>query len=77
MIEKLVPLYFRESAPEYLDDGSCLLWFGRPIDYIGITRKGVDFIEIKTGKSDLTANERQLKDHIDNGRVRWRTVRVK
>ncbi len=55
---------------------------GKPIDYIvfdGLadgTDVTVTFVECKTGKSQLNANERSVRDAIDNKRVKWEIIRI-
>ena len=55
-----------------------LRYLGTPIDYIGF--KGLSegelqevvFIEVKSGKTALlTKNEKQVKEAVENGKVRW------
>ena len=49
-----------------------LFYLGDPIDFIGIKYgEGVDFIEVKTGRFRLTADEKQLRDLIEDGRVNY------
>lgn len=48
-----------------------LFYLGEPIDFVGIKyEQGIDFIEVKSGKGRLSADERRLKELIDQGRVR-------
>jgi predicted Holliday junction resolvase-like endonuclease len=43
-----------------------LFYLGEPVDFVGINyNKGIDFIEVKTGKSSLTEDEKRLKDLIE------------
>jgi len=57
-------------------------FLGKPVDFIFF--KGIDeenitdvvFLEVKTGKSSLTVNERRLRDAITEKRVEWREYRV-
>ncbi|HTE18301.1 MAG TPA: Holliday junction resolvase-like protein [Armatimonadota bacterium] len=57
-------------------------FFGSPVDLIvfdgmdeGCVRDVV-FLEIKTGSSALNARQRQIRDAITSGRVRWRELRL-
>jgi predicted Holliday junction resolvase-like endonuclease len=43
---------------------------GQPVDYIGIGDY-IDFIETKTGTSGLTPEERQIKEMIEQNKVRF------
>lgn len=49
---------------------------GQPIDIIGIGSDSIDFIEVKTGSSVLTASEKHIKDLVDSGRVRFILARL-
>ena len=43
-----------------------LIYLGSPIDFIGIDyARGIDFIEVKSGKSHFTEDEIKLKDLIE------------
>lgn len=59
-----------------------LVFLGKGVDYIcfdGLssgTLREIVFLEIKTGKSTLNANENRIKDAIDKGRVRRETLRM-
>ena len=60
-----------------------LNFMGSPIDFVGF--KGLDgedeieikFIEIKSGKSRLTKNQRRIRDAVIAKRIEWVEVRVK
>ena len=60
-----------------------LNFMGNPIDFVGF--KGLDgegeieikFIEIKSGKSRLTKNQRRIRDAVIAKRIEWVEVRVK
>ncbi|KKS63923.1 hypothetical protein A3A14_02950 [Candidatus Daviesbacteria bacterium RIFCSPLOWO2_01_FULL_43_38] len=51
---------------------------GWPIDFIGIkNNERIDFIEVKSGNSsDLTEEEKHIKNLIQRGCVRFRLIRV-
>jgi predicted Holliday junction resolvase-like endonuclease len=57
-------------------------FIGKPIDFLifkGMDDQRIDevvFIEIKTGNSQLSPNERSLRDAIETKRVRWHEYRV-
>ena len=44
---------------------------GQPVDFIGISDEHVDFIEVKTGTSELEPEEREIKRLIEEGKVRF------
>lgn len=55
---------------------------GKPIDFIvfkGADEKNIDeviFVEVKSGNAKLNQHERNLKDTIDQKKVRWVEYRV-
>ena len=59
-----------------------LRFLGSPIDFVGF--KGLDgegeidikFIEIKSGKSRLSKNQRRIRDAIIAGRIGWAEIRT-
>ena len=49
-----------------------LFYLGEPIDFVGVKYGvGIDFIEVKTGKTSLTPAERELKDLIESKLVNY------
>ena len=72
---------FSENLSPYLPDfpfhPTEMRWLGSPVDYIVF--KGMDndqieemvFLEIKSGKSVLTAREKQIKKLVEEGKVSW------
>ena len=60
-----------------------LSFLGNPIDFIGF--KGLDqdeeieikFIEVKSGKSQLTSKQRKIRDAVREKRIEWVEVRIK
>jgi len=50
---------------------------GWPIDFIGIkNNQQIDFIEVKSGASLLTDEEKHIKNLITQGRVNFRLIKV-
>ena len=55
---------------------------GKPIDLIifrGMDKKNINeivFMEVKSGNSKLSPQEKNLKDAIENKRVRWEEYRI-
>jgi len=76
MVEQLCP-YF----PEFPYNPKDARFIGSPLDFLifdGLSEgdlKEVVFIEVKTGKSNLNARERQVRDAIKDGRVKWQEIR--
>ena len=71
-----------EQLAPYLPEFPCnpgdVCFLGKPVDFIGFTGltesdeiHEVMFIEVKTGQSKLNRHEKQLKDAIQKGRVRY------
>ena len=60
-----------------------LNFLGSPIDFVGF--KGLDgdddieikFIEVKSGKSRLTKNQRRIRDAVIAKRIQWVEVKMK
>lgn len=44
---------------------------GQPIDFIGVSDDYIDFIEVKTGTAGLSPMEREIKELIEKGKVRF------
>lgn len=51
-------------------------FLGQPIDLIAFEQDKVVFIEVKTGKSQLSAKQKNIKDLINNGQVFWEEFRI-
>lgn len=78
---------FSENLSPYFPDfpfhPTEMRWLGSPVDYIVF--QGMDndlieeivFLEIKSGKSVLTAREKQLKRLIEEKKVSWKEYRMK
>jgi predicted Holliday junction resolvase-like endonuclease len=47
-----------------------------PVDYILVSREGIRFVEVKTGKDPnrLSPKEREFRDLVQSGRVSWELV---
>src|SRR3989344_5039950 len=74
--EQMVPY-----LPKFLYHPADMRFMGSPIDYIifdGMNEKNIKkviFLEIKTGKSGLNPQEKQLKKVIESGKVEWEEFR--
>ena len=70
--EQLAP-YF----PDFNYDPTEVRFIGSPVDFVvfkGTSTKEPEeivFVEVKTGKSELSENERKIKEIVENKRVRW------
>ena len=58
------------------------MFMGKPIDFIvfnGMDEKNINevvFVEVKSGKSKLSSQEKNLKEAIDKKKVRWTEYRI-
>jgi predicted Holliday junction resolvase-like endonuclease len=77
-IENFVPFMDHFPIP-----AEAINFLGKPIDYVGFTdtedklKCKVHIIEVKSGKSQLSAHQRNIRDAVRAGRVEWHEVRVK
>ncbi|MFA5375159.1 MAG: Holliday junction resolvase-like protein [Dehalococcoidia bacterium] len=54
-----------------------LFYLGSPIDFVGVKYdEGVDFIEVKSGKSRLSEDEKKLRELIEAGKVFYVPLKV-
>ena len=67
--------------PDFNYDPTEVRFIGSPVDFIvfkGIGTKEPEeiiFVEVKTGKSELSENERKIKEIVENKKVRWEMYR--
>jgi predicted Holliday junction resolvase-like endonuclease len=68
--------------PKFPYHPSDMKFLGAPIDFIifkGMGEKKIEevvFLEVKSGKSTLNAQEKKLKEAIEKGKVKWKLFRV-
>ena len=76
LAESLAPL--AEDFPVDVDKpDTSTVFLGQPIDYVHFDPdEGITFIEVKTGRSGLSARQRKLRDLVEDGRVNWHTHRI-
>ena len=77
---------FSEQLAPYLPNFEYLptecKFMGKPIDFIvfkGMDEKKIDevvFVEVKSGNAKLNAHEKNLRETIENKRVRWVEYRI-
>jgi len=54
-----------------------LFYLREPVDFVGVKYgEGVYFIEVKSGKSRLTEDEKKLKELIDNKKVSYTLLNI-
>lgn len=65
-------------SPFFMDDinPKRLRFLGNPIDYISFEDDGIIFIEIKSGASKLSFNQKQIKKLVHDKKVFWKEVRI-
>lgn len=51
-------------------------FLGQPIDYVSFGKDDITFIEVKSGKSQLSSKQRKIRDQIKQGKVKWKEVRI-
>lgn len=82
ILEKLIP--FLEDFPY---DPHDIRWLGDPVDLIifdgySMNKRGegnleqVVFCEVKSGESQLTKTEKEIKDLVEKKKVKWEEFRV-
>jgi len=69
--EQLAPLLMTNHDPKNVR------WLGQPIDYISFDNDFVTFIEVKSGKSHLSYNQKRIKHLILDKKVRWEEFRIR
>ena len=77
---------FSEQLAPYLLDfpysPSEVRFIGKPIDFVvfkGADGKNIEeviFVEVKSGKSKINSHEKNLKNAIENKKVRWEEYRI-
>ena len=76
--EQLAPM-----LPGFPCDAADVRFVGKPVDYVafpGMSDGGrveeVVFIEVKTGSAGLSRREKEIRDAVRSGRVRWAEWRL-
>lgn len=73
--------HIAETLAPFLDqfdfDPENCTFLGKPIDYISFADDEITFIEVKSGKSQLNARQRHIRDQVKAGLVAWKEVRIK
>tara|TARA_B100000212_G_scaffold341984_1_gene326991 strand:- start:18450 stop:18842 length:393 start_codon:yes stop_codon:yes gene_type:complete len=71
IVEKFAP--FLDNFPH---DPESAVFLGQPIDYLVFEEDSITFSEIKSGKSQLSQKQRNIRDNILNGNVFWEEIRI-
>ena len=73
--------HIAETLAPFLDqfefDPETCTFMGRPIDYISFGDDEITFIEVKSGKSQLSSKQRLIRDLVNDKKVAWKEVRIK
>ncbi|MEK6922581.1 MAG: Holliday junction resolvase-like protein [Nanoarchaeota archaeon] len=64
--ESFVP--FMEDYPGEKEN---TVFLGNPIDFISFDDDSIKFIEVKTGKSNLSEKQKMIKGLVENKKVKW------
>lgn len=51
-------------------------FLGNPIDGIQFEENEIIFVEFKTGKSKLSEAQKKIKELVENGRVRFKEIKI-
>ena len=70
--EKLAPF-----LEDFTFDPEDATFIGQPIDYIVFEDEIITFVEIKSGKSQLSTKQRHIRDLIKSKQVAWKEIRIK
>ena len=70
-----------ETLAPFLDqfdfDPENCIFLGKPIDYLSFEDEVITFIEVKSGKAQLSTKQRHIRDLIKDKQVSWKEVRIK
>tara|TARA_R100000808_G_scaffold4105_1_gene13649 strand:+ start:14602 stop:14958 length:357 start_codon:yes stop_codon:yes gene_type:complete len=69
--------HFAPLLEDFKYDRKQARFLASPIDFIIFEEKEVIFMEIKTGNSQLNANQRRIKKLIEEKKVKWEVMRIK
>ena len=72
MTEQWLPL-----VDPYPWDPQNFRFLGSPIDGIQFEEDEIVLVEVKSGKSQLSLKQKHIRDLVNNGKVRFREVRVR
>jgi len=73
--------HIAETLAPFLDqfdfDPENCSFLGKPIDYISFDDDAVTLIEVKSGNSQLSSKQRNIRDLVKNNKVNWKEIRIK
>lgn len=69
-----------EKLAPYIDglgiDPQTAQFLGQPIDFISFGEDEITFIEVKSGKSQLSKKQRRIRELVKEKKVNWKEVRL-
>tara|TARA_Y100000593_G_C4306314_1_gene335956 strand:+ start:1372 stop:1731 length:360 start_codon:yes stop_codon:yes gene_type:complete len=69
--------HFAPLLKDFKYDRKQARFLATPIDFIVFEEEEIVFLEVKTGNSQLNANQRRVKKQVEEKKVRWETLRIK
>ncbi len=61
---------------DYPRDPRTARFIGDPLDFVHFDPTGITFVEVKSGKSQLSKKQRMIRDHIKDGKVEFVLYRI-
>lgn len=53
------------------------VFLGRPLDFVVFDEDGVHFVEVKSGKAQLSSKQRRIRDHLRDKKVTFEVYHIK
>ena len=73
--------YIAEQLAPFLEgfqhDPRNIRYLGNPVDYIVFGKDKITFVEVKSGKSHLSHNQKNIRRLVEDKKVEWQDFRVK
>lgn len=69
--------HFAPLLKDFKYDRKQARFLATPIDFIIFEEEEIIFMEVKTGNSQLNANQRRIKKQVEEKKIRWETLRIK
>jgi predicted Holliday junction resolvase-like endonuclease len=69
-VEKLAPF-----SKKFGGDMREITFLGNPLDYIGFHKDQIVFYEIKSGQSELSNKQKQIRKLIENKKIKFKELR--
>jgi predicted Holliday junction resolvase-like endonuclease len=72
IVEQMAP--FLEGFPY---DPRSAIFLGKPLDFLVFDEEGVHFVEVKSGKAQLSTSQRRIRDQLKDKKVTFEVYRIK